>query len=599
MNIPNLINASNYSNLGSQVGNSIVSGMQSSLSKINLSGELFKNISNHQKDILGLPNLGLDARALKSLYANLGTIRQSGIDVTKVFRELDSAGNVTLKFNGLDSLGNAVTVVSRLNQSTKEWSNTFSQTMDTGLTQAIRNAEQEAKQIESIFKSIDLGDLDAKLAKLQSGLGKYDVNAKGFSQVSNEILTVENEITTLKQLEEDYKNGNTNLGGQIVAQYGVISDAVKKATNDLNSFKVTQTSLLTESQKATAENKFSKWCEQNSKAVRVYKKEIEELSKQLQNLNTKSDLDKFNAGLQKLDMTARENGNLGKTFLQGLTGVTKQTAQFAMSYLSIYRVFSTIKQGVSTVKELDTALVDLRKTTTMSAGELKKFYFDANEVAKEYGSTTKEIIQSAAEWSRLGYSDKNSATQMAQFSSQFATISPGMNIESATESLTSIMKAYDVEVKDVKTIMSKINEIGNTQATSNEDIAIGLKQAASSFALTGTSFDQLVGLFTSAQEVVQDSSRVGNALKTIAMRIRGYDEEGNVLDENVTGDLYDLTGISIWKDATKTQYKELGDYMKEVADNWANLSAETQQKALEKMFGKTRANVSPNVQKCA
>ena len=50
-----------------------------------------------------------------------------------------------------------------------------------------------------------------------------------------------------------------------------------------------------------------------------------------------------------------------------------------------------IQKGVNIVKELDTALVDLRKTTTMSSTDLKDFYSDANEAAKEYGVTTKDL----------------------------------------------------------------------------------------------------------------------------------------------------------------------------------------------------------------
>ena len=60
-----------------------------------------------------------------------------------------------------------------------------------------------------------------------------------------------------------------------------------------------------------------------------------------------------------------------------------------------------IQKGVNIVKELDTALVDLRKTTTMSSTDLKDFYSDANEAAKEYGVTTKQIIDQASSWSRL------------------------------------------------------------------------------------------------------------------------------------------------------------------------------------------------------
>lgn len=111
------------------------------------------------------------------------------------------------------------------------------------------------------------------------------------------------------------------------------------------------------------------------------------------------------------------------------------------NYINPYKIIEMIQKGVNIVKELDTALVDLRKTTTMSSIDLKDFYSDANEAAKEYGVTTKQIIDQASSWSRLGYSDKNSATEMAKLSSQFATISPGMDIDKATTGLVSTMKA--------------------------------------------------------------------------------------------------------------------------------------------------------------
>ena len=66
------------------------------------------------------------------------------------------------------------------------------------------------------------------------------------------------------------------------------------------------------------------------------------------------------------------------------------------------KTITEIKQAVSTVKALDTALVDLRKTTTMSASQLEDFYYTANETAKQMGITTKEIIDQASAWSRLG-----------------------------------------------------------------------------------------------------------------------------------------------------------------------------------------------------
>ena len=60
-----------------------------------------------------------------------------------------------------------------------------------------------------------------------------------------------------------------------------------------------------------------------------------------------------------------------------------------------------VKKAVSTITELDTALVDLKKTTAMNENQLENFYYDSNNVAKQMGVTTKEIIDQASAWSRL------------------------------------------------------------------------------------------------------------------------------------------------------------------------------------------------------
>ena len=101
--------------------------------------------------------------------------------------------------------------------------------------------------------------------------------------------------------------------------------------------------------------------------------------------------------------------------------------------VSLYDVINLGKQAVNQIIELDTALVDLQKTTTMSSSQLDQFYYDANDVAKQMGVTTQEIIEQASAWSRLGYSSAEAATQMAQLSSQFASISPGMETSDAQE----------------------------------------------------------------------------------------------------------------------------------------------------------------------
>lgn len=266
------------------------------------------------------------------------------------------------------------------------------------------------------------------------------------------------------------------------------------------------------------------------------------------------------------------------------------------------KVISVIKEGVNAVIELDTALIDLKKTTTMSGSDLAAFYKDANKAAIELGVTTKDIIQSAADWSRLGFSDKKSAESMAKLAAQFAAISPGVSIEESTTGLVSVIKAYGIEVEDVLDgVMSKINIVGNTAATSNQQIITGLQNSASAMSAMGSTLEENIALFTAAQEITQDESKVGNALRSISMRIRGYDEETEQLSEelsNITGEVVDLTktasnmqGVSLFTDATQTEYKSIYQYLKEISEIYDELGQKQQQELMEKLFGKNRASV--------
>lgn len=228
-----------------------------------------------------------------------------------------------------------------------------------------------------------------------------------------------------------------------------------------------------------------------------------------------------------------------------------------------------IRQIPTVVNELDTALVDLRKTTTMTDAQLKEFYTDAPNIAKQMGIGTKAIIEQASAWSRLGYSSKDAATKMAKYSAMFKTISPGMSIDDATNGLVSVMKAFNIgneNVDDVVDgIMSKINIVGNTQAVDNSDIVNFLTRSSSAMAEANNTLEQTIALGTAATEITRDSDSVGNALKTISMRVRGYDEEteaytGDV--EQLSGVIANLTktaktpgGISLFTDSSKQTFK--------------------------------------------
>lgn len=104
---------------------------------------------------------------------------------------------------------------------------------------------------------------------------------------------------------------------------------------------------------------------------------------------------------KNIKLEATSAGDTGVGFFTMLKRRWQALGTYLGSFVSFYRIIAGVRQAFSTITELDTQLVDLRKTTKMNTDELNEFYFSANQVAKQMGVTTSEIISQAAAWSRL------------------------------------------------------------------------------------------------------------------------------------------------------------------------------------------------------
>ena len=263
----------------------------------------------------------------------------------------------------------------------------------------------------------------------------------------------------LQQLQNQGGNAGTQFAGQFVQsvnsgmqqidasqtvnqierQYNRLTVNVRNSMQNLNR----QQQQFNRTQAETFGYQMQAWARNNGRAVREYGTRMEDLQTRLSSAINSQDTDavrQLREEFRLLQAEAKASGNVGKTFAQSFSSSLGTVAKFAASYASIYRVFDEMRKGVQTVVDLDNALVDLQKTTTATPQQLNAFYREANDVAKQYGTSTQQVIQGAADWSRLGYNIEDSKL-MSKLSSQFAAISPGMSVEKSTESLVSTMKA--------------------------------------------------------------------------------------------------------------------------------------------------------------
>lgn len=277
------------------------------------------------------------------------------------------------------------------------------------------NFKFDTTAVDNITQNLD--NMGVAVQSVQSKLtakGGLDVTVKGVDEMGRAV-------TVMKKFDDSGKEMSTT------------ANAIAKAQREVS-----------KSQLEIAGNNLTAWASSNSKAAASYGEQIRLLQERLQDMKTNGatqDVFKtWQEDVKVMQSGAKATGNIGKTFTDSFGSAFNSMLKFAASYVSIRKVFSEMENGIKTVVALDDALVDLQKTTTATPQQLNAFYNEANGIAKQYGTTTQQIIQGAADWSRLGYSLEDSK-EMSKLSSQFAAISPGMSVEESTNSLVSTMKA--------------------------------------------------------------------------------------------------------------------------------------------------------------
>ncbi len=294
----------------------------------------------------------------------------------------------------------------------------------------------------------------------------------------------------------------------------------------------------------------------------------------------------------------------------------RSLSQYLISNFGFQALTTGIRSGVTSIKELDSAMTELKKTSEGTKQEYRDFTTQARSDAKDIGSTTTQITNSAADFSRLGYTLGESQT-LAKNTGILKNVSEFESIDDATTAMISMMKAYDVKVDDSMDLIDKMNLIGNNYAISTDGIATALQDSGSALVAAGNDFDKSVALVTAANSVVQDPSKVGAGLRTIALRLRGTTaEELSSMGEDTEGlvettsklnsNIKSLTavngkaGISILD--MNGNYRDTYDILKDISQVWDDIGKQDladgqnrQAALLEMMAGKNRSNILASI----
>lgn len=485
---------------------------------------------------------------------------------------------------------------------------------------------KENTQAKEQNANVNLNKYNKRLDSYNGKVDKYQATIDRFNDGGWTSDTYLKNVQAVKNVVNEYGTLLNELKGKDASL--VTSDDISKLDEYEKKIKDTIATVTNMSASEKGYNfvsgqkeldKIHKLLNENSKMSSEAKAKIKAYYAEIESGNPSMSLDKIHGEILKIYNAEVEAGRAGRTLWDTLknSGFHQIAAQMAGMF-GVYDVINLGKEGFNVVRELNTALTEMRKVSDETVQSLKDYQATTFDTADAVGTTAKQIQNSTADWMRLGES-MNQAAESAKDANVLLNVSEFEGIDEATESLVSMSQAYkDLDKMD---IIDVLNNIGNNYSISTDGLATALKDSASALVTANNDLNEAVSLTTAGNAITQDPSKVGAGLRTISLRLVGTEEakqELSDLGEETDGMITTVSKLrDTIMDATKAassdgkgfdildsngNYKSTYEIMQGLADLYDNIVKKDKELGtnnlnllLETIAGKNRANIAASI----
>ena len=186
-------------------------------------------------------------------------------------------------------------------------------------------------------------------------------------------------------------------------------------------------------------------------------------------------------------------------FFDGIRAKAGELITYATARFGIDEIIQQVRQGVQYVREIDTALTELKKVTNETDETYDSFLETMKDTGSVIGATVSDLTTMAAEWAKLGYTIEESA-KLAESTAVLLNVSEFADATSASEALISTMQAFGYGAEESMHVVDVLNEVGNNYAITSDGIAIALQDSASALMEGGNDLEEAVALVAAAMK---------------------------------------------------------------------------------------------------
>ena len=497
----------------------------------------------------------------------------------RAYSSLDKEGNIDFsKFSGIDLLETEA-VLEKINERIQSNYQVYGESTQ-ALKEQIKAQEDFIKSTNEAIKEekTNRDKLYEKKATPENAQAIQDANLKinalekmqGGS--NGELESLKTELQAYNDILEHSKTLETEL--QLILD--------KKAKSQLNVEEaIKKTSDAQLQQLKQEDNRINN---PNSSAEQTEESKLnQETSESLEKLNdlklqAKNRTEMFAQSLQKQNLELKNSSVASKTFNETFGEIGRTlTTYISLNYI-VERLFSTIRQGLTTVKEMDDSMVQIGIVTNKTAQEAWSSFETYNNQAKRLHMTTTDLLEATKLYYQQGLNTAE-VNEMVEATAVAAALGE-VSMADAANTLTAIMNGYSMAASQAMEVTDKISAVGTDSAADFGELSSAIEKVASSAATAGVDLDHLLGYLGKMVEVTREApTNIGSAMKTIVARMAELKEDPTTaledgVDVNKVQTALRTVGIELFD--TTNQMRDLDDIIDELGGKWNDLSRNSQ-----------------------
>ena len=242
---------------------------------------------------------------------------------------------------------------------------------------------------------------------------------------------------------------------------------------------------------------------------------------------------------------------------------------------------------ISQLNDVDKAITKVTKVVPDSQVAVNRWKKNIYRDAAEVGKTAPEFASAVEQWATAGYNLKQS-NRLAKTSVMGSFVGE-VPVNDMVRYMEVPLKAFQKEGLKSTDVVNAMNQVSNKHAIEMDDLGQAYQKASSTMGATGTTFSQMTGIITAAQEGTRaGGDAIGTAFKTISANLA---QIGTGLTRQAKGkdEFFNKLGVQL-KDS-KGNLKSTYQVMDQLSHKWKSMSKADKNTAALYAGGKNHANI--------